>query len=143
MFITCNVPSIGNAGLKRAYTTIFRLAARGPTRSVTFATHLQLVWGLIKINDGSCLVATSFCSRIPFASGAPSDAGTRIHSNYLVPSLIIGLLFIITFNLVAFGTQKIGIAKSKNENTCTGFVSKHFLFSRLVFVFFTVVKNTD
>ena len=35
-----------------------------------------------------------------------------IYSDYLIPSLIIGTLFIITFNLVAFGTQKIGIWKN-------------------------------
>ncbi len=39
-----------------------------------------------------------------------------ISSTYIIPSLIIGLLFIITFNLLAYGTQKIGIAISTVAN---------------------------
>ena len=39
-----------------------------------------------------------------------------ILSPYILPSLIIGLLFIITFNLLAYGTQKIGIAISTVAN---------------------------
>ncbi|MBF36378.1 MAG: hypothetical protein CL838_04235 [Crocinitomicaceae bacterium] len=39
-----------------------------------------------------------------------------IYSTYIFPSLIIGFLFIVTFNLLAFGTQKIGIAISTVAN---------------------------
>ena len=39
-----------------------------------------------------------------------------IYSTYIIPSLIIGFLFIVTFNLLAFGTQKIGIAISTVAN---------------------------
>ena len=39
-----------------------------------------------------------------------------IYSTYIIPSIIIGFLFIVTFNLLAFGTQKIGIAISTVAN---------------------------
>ena len=39
-----------------------------------------------------------------------------INSAYIIQALIIGVLFIITFNLVAFGTQKIGIAITTVSN---------------------------
>lgn len=50
------------------------------------------------------------------ANGLPIVFQHIFLSNYIVPSLIIGLLFIITFNLLAFGTQKIGIAISTVAN---------------------------
>ena len=33
-----------------------------------------------------------------------------VSSQYTAPALVIGILFIITFNMIAFSTQKIGIA---------------------------------
>ena len=39
-----------------------------------------------------------------------------IYSEFIFQALIIGVLFIITFNLVAFGTQKIGIAITTVSN---------------------------
>ena len=40
-------------------------------------------------------------------SFSPVDLVT---SEYTTPALIIGILFIVTFNMIAFSTQKIGIA---------------------------------
>ncbi len=56
------------------------------------------------ITAGSMALASCYIHGISFS---PIDL---VSSEYTAPALIIGILFIVTFNMIAFSTQKIGIA---------------------------------
>ena len=78
-------------------------------------------FGKYQVNNLQAIIINYFTAGslavvITNANGLPIVFQHIFLSNYIVPSLIIGLLFIITFNLLAFGTQKIGIAISTVAN---------------------------
>jgi drug/metabolite transporter (DMT)-like permease len=90
---------------------------------ITFSAMLIIFkyFGVYKVNNLQAIIVNYFTAgSLAIANAKYNDIDYNfqsvIHSNYLVPSLIIGLLFIITFNLVAFGTQKIGIAVTTVAN---------------------------
>ena len=56
------------------------------------------------ITAGSMAIASCYMNGIVFS---PAEL---VSSDYTAPAIIIGVLFIITFNLLAFSTQKVGIA---------------------------------
>lgn len=78
-------------------------------------------FGKYKVNNLQAIIINYFTAGslavvITNINGLPINFQHIVLSNYIVPSLIIGLLFIITFNLLAYGTQKIGIAISTVAN---------------------------
>ena len=78
-------------------------------------------FGKYQVNNLQAIIINYFTAGslavvITNANGLPIVFQHIFLSNYIVPSLIIGLLFIITFNLLAYGTQKIGIAISTVAN---------------------------
>ena len=78
-------------------------------------------FGKYQVNNLQAIIinyftAGSLAAVITNTNGLPINFQHIVLSNYIVPSLIIGLLFIITFNLLAYGTQKIGIAISTVAN---------------------------
>ncbi len=90
---------------------------------LTFSAMLIIFkyFGIFKVNNLQAIVVNYFTAgSLAIANakfnGFDYNFQTVIHSNYIIPSIIIGLLFIITFNFVAFGTQKIGIAVTTVAN---------------------------
>ena len=90
---------------------------------ITFSFMLMLFkyFGKYKVNNLQAIIINYFTAGslavvITNINGLPINFQHIVLSNYIVPSLIIGLLFIITFNLLAYGTQKIGIAISTVAN---------------------------
>ena len=90
---------------------------------ITFSSMLILFkyFGKYHVNNLQAIIVNYFTAGslalfIANADGIPIVFQHIILSPYIVPSLIIGLLFIITFNLLAYGTQKIGIAISTVAN---------------------------
>ena len=78
-------------------------------------------FGKYQVNNLQAIIinyftAGSLAVLITNTNSLPINFQHIVLSNYIVPSLIIGLLFIITFNLLAYGTQKIGIAISTVAN---------------------------
>ena len=78
-------------------------------------------FGKYQVNNLQAIIVNYFTAGslavvITNTNGLPINFQHIVLSNYIVPSLIIGLLFIITFNLLAYGTQKIGIAISTVAN---------------------------
>ena len=78
-------------------------------------------FGKYQVNNLQAIIINYFTAGslavvITNTNGLPINFQHIVLSNYMVPSLIIGLLFIITFNLLAYGTQKIGIAISTVAN---------------------------
>ena len=78
-------------------------------------------FGKYQVNNLQAIIINYFTAGslavvITNINGLPINFQHIVLSNYIVPSLIIGLLFIITFNLLAYGTQKIGIAISTVAN---------------------------
>ena len=78
-------------------------------------------FGKYQVNNLQAIIINYFTAGslavvITNSNGLPINFQHIVLSNYIVPSLIIGLLFIITFNLLAYGTQKIGIAISTVAN---------------------------
>ena len=78
-------------------------------------------FGRYQVNNLQAIIVNYFTAGslalfIANANGTPIVFQHIILSPYILPSLIIGLLFIITFNLLAYGTQKIGIAISTVAN---------------------------
>ena len=78
-------------------------------------------FGKYQVNNLQAIIINYFTAGslavvITNTNGLPINFQHIVLSNYIVPSLIIGLLFIITFNLLAYGTQKIGIAISTVAN---------------------------
>ena len=90
---------------------------------ITFSSMLILFkyFGKYQVNNLQAIIVNYFTAGslalfIANANGTPIVFQHIILSPYILPSLIIGLLFIITFNLLAYGTQKIGIAISTVAN---------------------------
>ncbi|MEC8617475.1 MAG: EamA/RhaT family transporter [Bacteroidota bacterium] len=90
---------------------------------ITFSFMLMLFkyFGKYQVNNLQAIIINYFTAGslavvITNTNGLPINFQHIVLSNYIVPSLIIGLLFIITFNLLAYGTQKIGIAISTVAN---------------------------
>ena len=78
-------------------------------------------FGKYQVNNLQAIIINYFTAGslalvITNTNGLPINFQYIVLSNYIVPSLIIGLLFIITFNLLAYGTQKIGIVISTVAN---------------------------
>ena len=78
-------------------------------------------FGKYQVNNLQAIIINYFTAGslavvITNINGLPINFQHIVLSNYIVQSLIIGLLFIITFNLLAYGTQKIGIAISTVAN---------------------------
>ena len=78
-------------------------------------------FGKYQVNNLQAIIVNYFTAGslalfIANVNGIPIVFQYIIFSPYILPSLIIGLLFIITFNLLAYGTQKIGIAISTVAN---------------------------
>ena len=90
---------------------------------ITFSSMLILFkyFGKYQVNNLQAIIVNYFTAGslalfIANVNGIPIVFQHIIFSPYILPSLIIGLLFIITFNLLAYGTQKIGIAISTVSN---------------------------
>jgi len=90
---------------------------------ITFSSMLILFkyFGKYQVNNLQAIIVNYFTAGslalfIANANGIRIVFQHIILSPYILPSLIIGLLFIITFNLLAYGTQKIGIAISTVAN---------------------------
>ncbi len=90
---------------------------------LTFSAMLMIFkyFGIYNVNNLQAIVINYFTAgSLAIANakfnGLDYNFYCIIYSDYLIPSLIIGTLFIITFNLVAFGTQKIGIAVTTVAN---------------------------
>jgi len=90
---------------------------------IIFSSMLMLFkyFGRYQVNNLQAIIVNYFTAGslalfIANVNGIPIVFQRIILSPYIVPSLIIGLLFIITFNLLAYGTQKIGIAISTVAN---------------------------
>ena len=90
---------------------------------ITFSSMLILFkyFGKYQVNNLQAIIVNYFTAGslalfIANLNGIPILFQHIIFSPYILPSLIIGLLFIITFNLLAYGTQKIGIAISTVAN---------------------------
>ena len=90
---------------------------------LTFSAMLMIFkyFGICNVNNLQAIVINYFTAgSLAIANakfnGLDYNFYSIIYSDYLIPSLIIGTLFIITFNLVAFGTQKIGIAVTTVAN---------------------------
>ena len=90
---------------------------------ITFSSMLILFkyFGRYQVNNLQAIIVNYFTAGslalfIANANGIRIVFQHIILSPYILPSLIIGLLFIITFNLLAYGTQKIGIAISTVAN---------------------------
>ena len=90
---------------------------------ITFSSMLILFkyFGKYQVNNLQAIIVNYFTAGslalfIANVNGIPIVFQHIIFSPYILPSLIIGLLFIITFNLLAYGTQKIGIAISTVAN---------------------------
>ena len=83
---------------------------------ITFSMMLIIFkyFELFKVNNLQAIIVNYFTAgflAIALDSNSSEISFTQIiNANYITQACIIGLLFIITFNLVAFGTQKIGIA---------------------------------
>ncbi|MBM78631.1 MAG: hypothetical protein CL846_09120 [Crocinitomicaceae bacterium] len=90
---------------------------------LTFSAMLMIFkyFGIYNVNNLQAIVINYFTAGLLAIANAKFNGldyhfDSIIYSDYLIPSLIIGTLFIITFNLVAFGTQKIGIAVTTVAN---------------------------
>ena len=83
---------------------------------ITFSMMLIIFkyFELFKVNNLQAIIVNYFTAgllAIALDSNSSEISFSQIiNADYIIQALIIGLLFIITFNLVAFGTQKIGIA---------------------------------
>ena len=90
---------------------------------LTFSAMLMIFkyFGVFNVNNLQAIVVNYFTAgSLAVANakfnGLEYNLKSVFDSNYIIPSIIIGLLFIVTFNLVAFGTQKIGIAVTTVAN---------------------------
>jgi drug/metabolite transporter (DMT)-like permease len=90
---------------------------------LTFSAMLIIFkyFGVYNVNNLQAIVVNYFTAgSLAIANAKLNDLDYNfqsvINSDYIIPSTIIGFLFIITFNLVAFGTQKIGIAVTTVAN---------------------------
>ena len=90
---------------------------------ITFSSMLMLFkyFGKYQINNLQAIIVNYFTAGnlsliVAHNNNIKISLPDIIYSTYIIPSLIIGLLFIITFNLLAYGTQKIGIAISTVAN---------------------------
>ena len=90
---------------------------------LTFSAMLIIFkyFGVFNVNNLQAIVVNYFTAgSLAVANakfnGLEYNLKSVLESNYIIPSIIIGLLFIVTFNLVAFGTQKIGIAVTTVAN---------------------------
>ena len=90
---------------------------------LTFSAMLIIFkyFGVFNVNNLQAIVVNYFTAgSLAVANakfnGLEYNLKSVLDSNYIIPSIIIGLLFIVTFNLVAFGTQKIGIAVTTVAN---------------------------
>ena len=91
--------------------------------TITFSSMLVLFkyFGKYGVNNLQAIIVNYFTAGILSLIVAHNNdikisLPEIIYSTYIIPSLIIGFLFIVTFNLLAFGTQKIGIAISTVAN---------------------------
>ena len=91
--------------------------------TITFSSMLVLFkyFGKYGVNNLQAIIVNYFTAGtlsliVAYNNDIKISLPDIIYSTYIIPSLIIGFLFIITFNLLAFGTQKIGIAISTVAN---------------------------
>lgn len=91
--------------------------------TITFSTMLVLFkyFGKYGVNNLQAIIVNYFTAGtlsliVAHNNDIKISLPDIIYSTYIIPSLIIGFLFIVTFNLLAFGTQKIGIAISTVAN---------------------------
>ena len=91
--------------------------------TITFSSMLVLFkyFGKYGINNLQAIIVNYFTAGtlsliVAYNNDIKISLPDIIYSTYIIPSLIIGFLFIVTFNLLAFGTQKIGIAISTVAN---------------------------
>ena len=91
--------------------------------TITFSTMLVLFkyFGKYGVNNLQAIIVNYFTAGtlsliVAHNNDIKISLPEIIYSTYIIPSLIIGFLFIVTFNLLAFGTQKIGIAISTVAN---------------------------
>ena len=90
---------------------------------VTFSLMLMLFKYFEKYNVNNLqaiiinyFVASSLSIFSIYHNGKEFKLMEIIQSDYIYPAISIGILFIITFNLLAFGTQKVGIATATVSN---------------------------
>jgi len=90
---------------------------------ITFSSMLMLFkyFGKYQINNLQAIIVNYFTAGnlsliVAHNNNIKISLPDIIYSTYIIPSLIIGFFFIVTFNLLAFGTQKIGIAISTVAN---------------------------
>ena len=91
--------------------------------TITFSSMLVLFkyFGKYGVNNLQAIIVNYFTAGtlsliVAYNNDIKISLPDIIYSTYIIPSLIIGFLFIVTFNLLAFGTQKIGIAISTVAN---------------------------
>lgn len=91
--------------------------------TITFSSMLVLFkyFGKYGVNNLQAIIINYFTAGtlsliVAYNNDIKISLPDIIYSTYIIPSLIIGFLFIVTFNLLAFGTQKIGIAISTVAN---------------------------
>ena len=91
--------------------------------TITFSSMLVLFkyFGKYGVNNLQAIIVNYFTAGtlsliVTYNNDIKISLPDIIYSTYIIPSLIIGFLFIVTFNLLAFGTQKIGIAISTVAN---------------------------
>ena len=91
--------------------------------TITFSSMLVLFkyFGKYGVNNLQAIIVNYFTAGtlsliVAYNNDIKISLPDIIFSAYITPSLIIGFLFIVTFNLLAFGTQKIGIAISTVAN---------------------------
>ena len=91
--------------------------------TITFSSMLVLFkyFGKYGVNNLQAIIVNYFTAGtlsliVAYKNDIKISLPDIIYSTYIIPSLIIGFLFIVTFNLLAFGTQKIGIAISTVAN---------------------------
>ena len=91
--------------------------------TITFSSMLVLFkyFGNYGVNNLQAIIVNYFTAGtlsliVAYNNDIKISLTDIIYSTYIIPSLIIGFLFIVTFNLLAFGTQKIGIAISTVAN---------------------------
>tara|TARA_Y100000385_G_scaffold210654_1_gene218606 strand:- start:1117 stop:1983 length:867 start_codon:yes stop_codon:yes gene_type:complete len=90
---------------------------------VTFSLMLMLFkyFERFKVNNLQAIVSNYFTAGIlallsSIYSGLEFEISSILKADYFPAALTIGFLFIITFNLLAYGTQKVGIAVTTVTN---------------------------
>lgn len=84
---------------------------------LTFTSMLVLFkyFGQFKINNLQAIIVNYITAGVcgllqAYFNGSKIEFSEMISSDYTIPALVIGFMFIFIFNLIAFGTQKIGLA---------------------------------